>query len=334
MGRATDVQRLSQKAARSAKQRGDLKVRWNTGSIHGRFVRSPSPFLAFVWERNPGAFNCTNRTSTSTLLMDTAHPTHQKTMRMAANFDINQFHWTVVVPAGLHKKPCIRHRVKRRFKHAFKEELKARGWDETGNPLRKFANEQLNGAMSILISSHDSWAAREVEWKEVVKLMKWTLDQFLQMRSEVPLAEPVTHQELQSKEQARTPAHTQEQANTRTGKLGEERQLFVGNLSPSCGQDDLRRFFADAGKIDRVRLVLDRATGESKRCGFVTFSRPAEAAYARATRNGKTLDGSLIRVDWPKTDTHPAQNRKAFGHVGLQIPNPPDFSRPSMDAAD
>ena len=52
-------------------------------------------------------------------------------------------------------------------------------------------------------------------------------------------------------------------------------RLFVGCLPPEAGAEDLGSFFAKYGTVVEAKIVLDHG-GNSKRFGFVTFSKPEE----------------------------------------------------------
>ena len=48
--------------------------------------------------------------------------------------------------------------------------------------------------------------------------------------------------------------------------------LFVGNLSFQTGENDLQDYFAQAGVVSSVNLMLDRVTGKSRGFAFVEFA--------------------------------------------------------------
>jgi RNA recognition motif-containing protein len=76
-----------------------------------------------------------------------------------------------------------------------------------------------------------------------------------------------------------------------------EVKLYVGNLSFSTTEDDLRALFAKAGTVDAVALIKDRDTGSSKGFAFVTFSVQSEAEAAIKMFNGYTLGNREIKVN-------------------------------------
>jgi len=52
--------------------------------------------------------------------------------------------------------------------------------------------------------------------------------------------------------------------------------LYVGNLSYSTTEDDLRTLFAEAGTVSSVALIKDRDSGQSKGFAFVEMSNQVE----------------------------------------------------------
>jgi RNA recognition motif-containing protein len=49
-------------------------------------------------------------------------------------------------------------------------------------------------------------------------------------------------------------------------------KLYVGNLSPSVREDDLRLLFSTTGAVIEVKLMLDPATNQSRGYAFVTMA--------------------------------------------------------------
>jgi cold-inducible RNA-binding protein len=84
-----------------------------------------------------------------------------------------------------------------------------------------------------------------------------------------------------------------------------EVKLYVGNLSFSTTEDELRTLFAQAGTIVTVDLIKDRDTGSSKGFAFVAMSTQAEAEKAIKMFNGYSLGNREIKVNpaRPKEET-------------------------------
>ena len=75
-------------------------------------------------------------------------------------------------------------------------------------------------------------------------------------------------------------------------------KLFVGNLTYSTTEDDLRALFEQGGWTPlSVRIITDRETGRSRGFGFVELESGDEAAAAMQALDGSDLDGRPIRVN-------------------------------------
>ena len=71
-------------------------------------------------------------------------------------------------------------------------------------------------------------------------------------------------------------------------------KLYVGNLSYSTGESDLRDLFAAYGAVESVAVITDRDSGRSKGFGFVEFGNDTEgnAAIAGSERQGSRRPGA------------------------------------------
>ncbi len=74
------------------------------------------------------------------------------------------------------------------------------------------------------------------------------------------------------------------------------KRLYVGNLSYSTTEADLRDAFAAAGEVAEVKVVLDRDTGRPRGFAFVEMATDAAAQSAMEALNGKDLQGRTIAV--------------------------------------
>jgi hypothetical protein len=148
-----------------------------------RRVNSCEPWLHIQFEIDPGPNNIITNPS-GNKITDQSHPVYYKMQQKMLDFNQNQLHWSVMVSTALHKKPTIRHRVKRRFKQAIKDLLRELGYNEVGEPDAKAANENIHGTILVVISAADPWAAREYPWPKVQALARWTLDTFLRARGQ------------------------------------------------------------------------------------------------------------------------------------------------------
>lgn len=73
-------------------------------------------------------------------------------------------------------------------------------------------------------------------------------------------------------------------------------KLYVGNLSYSTGEDDLRRTFEEFGQLVSVSVITDRMTGQPRGFGFVEYDRPADAQKAIDSLNGQEVGGRSLNV--------------------------------------
>ncbi|MBE7549903.1 MAG: RNA-binding protein [Anaerolineales bacterium] len=88
-----------------------------------------------------------------------------------------------------------------------------------------------------------------------------------------------------------------------------EVKLYVGNLSSTTTEDNLRTLFAQAGQVASVDLVKDRETGNFKGFAFVEMRTRAEAQKAISLLNGFNLEERELKVN-------PAKPRAARSKAG------------------
>ena len=74
-------------------------------------------------------------------------------------------------------------------------------------------------------------------------------------------------------------------------------RLFVGNLSFQTGENDLQDYFAQAGAVTSVNLMLDKMTGRSRGFAFVEYATPEDAQKAIAQFHDKDFQGRKITVN-------------------------------------
>ena len=76
-----------------------------------------------------------------------------------------------------------------------------------------------------------------------------------------------------------------------------ETKLYVGNLSYSTSEDDLKSLFEKAGTVKSVVIIKDRDTGRSKGFGFVEMETQAEAQKAISLLNGTQVQDRALTVN-------------------------------------
>ena len=73
--------------------------------------------------------------------------------------------------------------------------------------------------------------------------------------------------------------------------------IYVGNISYSTSEDDLRDLFARYGEVTAVRVITDRDTGRSKGFGFVEMTDDDQAKEAIRALDSNDFMGRDIRVN-------------------------------------
>jgi|SRR5215469_7017720 RNA recognition motif-containing protein len=89
------------------------------------------------------------------------------------------------------------------------------------------------------------------------------------------------------------------------------KNIYVGNLSFNASEDEVRQMFEAYGPVDRVSIVTDRDTGQSRGFAFVEMPDDDAAQKAMEALNGMSLGGRNLTVNEarPKTD----RPRRDFG---------------------
>ena len=73
--------------------------------------------------------------------------------------------------------------------------------------------------------------------------------------------------------------------------------IYVGNLSYTVTEEDLKEAFKVFGEVDTVKVIKDNYTGRSKGFGFVEMPANAEAQAAIEGLNEKDLQGRSLNVN-------------------------------------
>ena len=75
------------------------------------------------------------------------------------------------------------------------------------------------------------------------------------------------------------------------------KRLFVGNLPYRVEENDLQELFAQAGKVESVRVMRDVETGRARGFAFVEMSSEEEAERATSQFNQFPLEGRKLTVN-------------------------------------
>jgi len=93
-------------------------------------------------------------------------------------------------------------------------------------------------------------------------------------------------------------------------------RLFVGNLPYTASPADLERLFSQAGKVNSVSIVTDRATGQSKGFAFIDMSSKEEATSAIQQFDGKEALGRILKVNEARPPERREGGPRPFGGGG------------------
>ncbi len=88
--------------------------------------------------------------------------------------------------------------------------------------------------------------------------------------------------------------------------------IYVGNLPYNITEDELKDVFAEYGAVDRVTLITDKYTGESKGFGFIEMPTQSEAEEAVKSLNGSSVKGRNIKVNQARPRTDRPQRRRSY----------------------
>jgi RNA recognition motif-containing protein len=89
-------------------------------------------------------------------------------------------------------------------------------------------------------------------------------------------------------------------------------EIYVGHISTSVTEDEVKKLFSVAGTVTSVHLVKDSATGKFRGCGYVRMSTEEEARESIDLLNGAMLGDELIVVK----EAPPKQSQKAATSSG------------------
>ena len=80
--------------------------------------------------------------------------------------------------------------------------------------------------------------------------------------------------------------------------------IYVGNISRTATEQDLKEAFEAFGAVQSVAIIKDKFSGESRGFGFVEMPNKDEGDKAISGLNGKDLKGRTLTVNEarPRTD--------------------------------
>ena len=90
-------------------------------------------------------------------------------------------------------------------------------------------------------------------------------------------------------------------------------KIFIGSLSYSVIEEDLRQAFEVFGQVASATIIKDEPSGRSKGFGFVEMPVQAEAQSAIAALNGQAFKGRTITVNEARPQSDDRRHRDRGG---------------------
>jgi RNA recognition motif-containing protein len=88
--------------------------------------------------------------------------------------------------------------------------------------------------------------------------------------------------------------------------------IYVGNLPYTATEEEVSSLFSAFGPVDRVKIITDRETGQSKGFAFVTLGDPSQLNAAIEALNESDFHGRPLRVN----ASEPRESRPSGGGGG------------------
>ena len=73
--------------------------------------------------------------------------------------------------------------------------------------------------------------------------------------------------------------------------------IYVGNLPYTATEEDVSDLFVEFGPVERVKIITDRDSGQSKGFAFVTLGDQSQLNAAIEATNEKDFHGRALRVN-------------------------------------
>ena len=87
--------------------------------------------------------------------------------------------------------------------------------------------------------------------------------------------------------------------------------IYVSNIAFNATTHDLRQLFESYGVVDKVNIITDRETGQSRGFGFVEMPDSANAKAAIQGLQGQELAGRTLTVNEAKPREPRGEPRRA-----------------------
>ena len=90
--------------------------------------------------------------------------------------------------------------------------------------------------------------------------------------------------------------------------------IYVSSLSFTIVDEDLRKLFAEHGKVSSAKVIMDKYTNRSKGFGFVEMPDQEEAEKAIRQLNGAHFEGRSIVVNEAKPREEKSGNGRSYSN--------------------
>jgi RNA recognition motif-containing protein len=86
--------------------------------------------------------------------------------------------------------------------------------------------------------------------------------------------------------------------------------IYVGNLAYGATEEELQDLFSEHGSVQKVNIIKDRETGNSKGFGFVEMENEEEGEAAIKGLDGTPMGGRDLRVNQARPRTENARPKR------------------------
>jgi RNA recognition motif-containing protein len=93
-------------------------------------------------------------------------------------------------------------------------------------------------------------------------------------------------------------------------------KIYVGNLSYTVTEEDLRQAFEAFGQVSSASIIKDKFSGQSKGFGFIEMPTKDEAETAISGMNGKDMKGRTLNVNEARPRSDDSRGRAAGRRPG------------------
>ena len=78
--------------------------------------------------------------------------------------------------------------------------------------------------------------------------------------------------------------------------------MFVSGIAPRMGEEELEEMFSKYGRVEKVNIMVDPHTRESRGFGFVKMATPQDADAAKDGLTGEERYGRVLTIEKARRD--------------------------------